>query len=643
MADDVATRLLDGGEAVAQRAQLGPALRDRELAVLAHAVEVDRSRDDVDRAGAEVGGHDHGDVLVQHPLREAQGVLVPERAAPQLVLRHPVRQQPAEAGDVRPRAPPQERLAQERRRPRARAGEAVDVPGGEVRAGALERAEQQLERVGRQLVVAVHEREVVAGRGLDAGVAGVAEAVVGLAHEPQPRVALGVALGDRRAPVGGAVVDHHHLEVADGLAGQRQQAFVEIRLDVVDRHDDADPRHPRPIVEAAPGEVVAVPCRSCSGFVNVRLLSRAVPSLRRRLLGAPAVALHRLALALVRRLPPPRSRPRAGRPPIRIVLANAHAMGGTIRATLDLAGRLAQQREVEVIALRRQRSRRPFFPFPPGVAVTVLDDRGGSRGLAQRALARAAERARPPRGLRLPRRQPVDRPAAAAPPARRRRRGGARHAARLGPARRRGGAAHRRRRRPGAPELPRPPAGAGRRRPPPLPRPRRARRAHRGRPRGLRAASRARVVRIPNPTPPLARRARGARRAGRRGRRPAHQPEGLRPADRRLRAARPPPSRVDAAHPRRRARAHRAPGPDRRRGPRRADRADGPDAAARRGARRGEPVRAQLALRGLRPGHPRGDEPRAAGRELRLPARAGRDRHRGPRRDARPARGRRRP
>jgi len=108
-----------------------------------------------------------------------------------------------------------------------------------------------------------------------------------------------------------------------------------------------------------------------------------VVSLRRRLLGAPAVALHRLALALVRRLPPPRRRPQAG---IRIVLANAHAMGGTIRATLDLAGRLTQQHEVEVIALRRQRSRRPFFPFPPGVTVTVLDDRGSRRGLAQRAL-----------------------------------------------------------------------------------------------------------------------------------------------------------------------------------------------------------------------------------------------------------------
>jgi glycosyltransferase involved in cell wall biosynthesis len=122
-------------------------------------------------------------------------------------------------------------------------------------------------------------------------------------------------------------------------------------------------------------------------FRERRLVSRAVPSPRRRLLGAPAIALHRLALALVRRLPPPRSRPRGGAPPVRILLANAHAMGGTVRTTLDLAGQLARHREVEVVALKRRGRRRPFFPFPSGVAVTVLDDRGGERGRAERVLA----------------------------------------------------------------------------------------------------------------------------------------------------------------------------------------------------------------------------------------------------------------
>ena len=120
-------------------------------------------------------------------------------------------------------------------------------------------------------------------------------------------------------------------------------------------------------------------------FRERELGSPAVTSPRRRLLGAPAIAVHRLALALVRRLPPPR--PRAGRPAIRIVLANAHVMGGTVRATLDLAEQLARHREVEIIALKRRGSRRPFFRFPAGVTVTTLDDRGRERGLAERALA----------------------------------------------------------------------------------------------------------------------------------------------------------------------------------------------------------------------------------------------------------------
>ena len=99
--------------------------------------------------------------------------------------------------------------------------------------------------------------------------------------------------------------------------------------------------------------------------------------------------MHRLALAAVRRLPAPRPGPRtAGRPgPVRIVLGNAHPMGGTIRTTLSLAGHLARTREVEVIALKHGSAKRSFFPFPPGVTVTTLDDRGQERrGRVERAL-----------------------------------------------------------------------------------------------------------------------------------------------------------------------------------------------------------------------------------------------------------------
>jgi glycosyltransferase involved in cell wall biosynthesis len=108
-------------------------------------------------------------------------------------------------------------------------------------------------------------------------------------------------------------------------------------------------------------------------------------------LGAPAIWLHRLALALVRALPAPRARavPGAGPRPVRIILANAYGMGGTIRTTFNLAGRLARGREVEIIALKRH-TRQPFFDFPAGVAVTSLDDRGrdGRRPLHERVLTR---------------------------------------------------------------------------------------------------------------------------------------------------------------------------------------------------------------------------------------------------------------
>jgi glycosyltransferase involved in cell wall biosynthesis len=112
-----------------------------------------------------------------------------------------------------------------------------------------------------------------------------------------------------------------------------------------------------------------------------------VVSRRRRLLGAPAIAVHRLALALVRRLPAPRrAAPAAGADaPVRIVLANAYAMGGTVRATLTLAAQLAERGSVEIISVRRH-TKRPFFPHPPGVKVTVLGERRSGFGRVLAAL-----------------------------------------------------------------------------------------------------------------------------------------------------------------------------------------------------------------------------------------------------------------
>jgi glycosyltransferase involved in cell wall biosynthesis len=92
-------------------------------------------------------------------------------------------------------------------------------------------------------------------------------------------------------------------------------------------------------------------------------------SRRRRLLGPLAVAVHRAALRLVSALP--RRRATSGDRSVRILLAHAWGMGGTIRTTLTIAAYLAERRDVEVVSLYRRRDR-PFFPFPPGLRVRAL-------------------------------------------------------------------------------------------------------------------------------------------------------------------------------------------------------------------------------------------------------------------------------
>jgi glycosyltransferase involved in cell wall biosynthesis len=104
-------------------------------------------------------------------------------------------------------------------------------------------------------------------------------------------------------------------------------------------------------------------------------------SLRRRLLGPLAVAVHRVALGLTARLP--RRSVAPGDRSVRILLGHAYGMGGTIRTGLTLAGHLAGERRVEVVSVLRRRDQ-PFFPFPPGIAVRSLDDRRDRRRLLDR-------------------------------------------------------------------------------------------------------------------------------------------------------------------------------------------------------------------------------------------------------------------
>ncbi|MBG0818882.1 glycosyltransferase family 4 protein [Planomonospora sp. ID82291] len=97
----------------------------------------------------------------------------------------------------------------------------------------------------------------------------------------------------------------------------------------------------------------------------------------------------RVALRLLRALNARRARrapaPDAGT--VRILLQHAHGMGGTIRTVLNLAGYLARERDVEIVSVIRT-AREPFFPVPPGVRVSFLDDRTVPAGPLVRLLSR---------------------------------------------------------------------------------------------------------------------------------------------------------------------------------------------------------------------------------------------------------------
>jgi glycosyltransferase involved in cell wall biosynthesis len=86
---------------------------------------------------------------------------------------------------------------------------------------------------------------------------------------------------------------------------------------------------------------------------------------------------YRLASGAARRLlrlRPPERRGRGARPRVTIMLVHAYGMGGTIRATFNLAAYLARDYDVEILSLQRRRDE-PYFAFPQGVRVTTADDR----------------------------------------------------------------------------------------------------------------------------------------------------------------------------------------------------------------------------------------------------------------------------
>jgi glycosyltransferase involved in cell wall biosynthesis len=123
------------------------------------------------------------------------------------------------------------------------------------------------------------------------------------------------------------------------------------------------------------------------GLTAARLYAGAVTErspFRRAVVAPLAIGAHRVAVRLARLLVPRRPAGDGDSAAVRILLIHAYGMGGTIRTALNLAGHLAQSREVEILSIVRRRDR-PFFAIPDGVTVTDLDDQR-SAGRLQRLL-----------------------------------------------------------------------------------------------------------------------------------------------------------------------------------------------------------------------------------------------------------------
>lgn len=111
-------------------------------------------------------------------------------------------------------------------------------------AGVLEPVGDGPEGAGGERVVAVEEEQVIAARPGQTRVAGRAQAeVVRQVHGGHPGVAGRVLVDDRTAGVRGGVVDRDQFQIRERLGQDRVQGLLEVRLNLVRGHDDAEPGH----------------------------------------------------------------------------------------------------------------------------------------------------------------------------------------------------------------------------------------------------------------------------------------------------------------------------------------------------------------------------------------------------------------
>ncbi len=78
---------------------------------------------------------------------------------------------------------------------------------------------------------------------------------------------------------------------------------------------------------------------------------------------------------------------------IRFLIANAYGVGGTIKATYNLAGELAKRHDIEIVSVQKHREA-PAFPVPPDVRLRALVDRSPRAQRAEETRAGALPRAK---------------------------------------------------------------------------------------------------------------------------------------------------------------------------------------------------------------------------------------------------------
>ncbi len=180
-------------------------------------------------------------VLVADALGPGEPLLLPEVAPEQLVAREHVTEQVRCVVDAEGAV-----AGVQPGQPRHRRDHAVlesrHVAGHQVGAGAEDPLDQCGVPVPRYDVVGVDEAEQVAGGMADTLVAGRAETLVGGVDDEDALVAGRHGLGQVARSVVRAVVDDDDLQPAVPLRQQAVEALHDVRLDVVDRDDDADQR-----------------------------------------------------------------------------------------------------------------------------------------------------------------------------------------------------------------------------------------------------------------------------------------------------------------------------------------------------------------------------------------------------------------